>query len=216
MSCGCDGPSADQRHIGRQSNLGNELATPQIFYLQILYNPQKKEQKHEKDRTSTLPVSRDLNLSTSPKILNKKTNDKNTEKSNQSGKKKYIACLERTLQLFFVISILDLGVLIFDLGVLIWDLGVLIFGSWSFDFGSWSFDFGSWIFDFGPWSFDFGSWSFDFGSWSIDFGSWSFDFGSCIFNFGSWSFDFGSWSFDFGSWIFDFGSWIFLFWILEF
>ena len=24
MSCGCDGPGADQRHIGRQSNLGNE------------------------------------------------------------------------------------------------------------------------------------------------------------------------------------------------
>ena len=24
MSCGCDSPGADQRHIGRQSNLGNE------------------------------------------------------------------------------------------------------------------------------------------------------------------------------------------------
>ena len=28
MSCGCDGPGADQRHIGRQSNLGNQYLGP--------------------------------------------------------------------------------------------------------------------------------------------------------------------------------------------
>ena len=111
MSCGCDGPGADQRHIGRQSNLGNELATPPNFLSADFIKPAKKEEKHEKDRTSTLPVSRDLNLSTSPKI--KKTNDKNTEKNNQSGKKKVHCLLGENFATFFR----------------------------DFHFGSWSFDF---------------------------------------------------------------------------
>ena len=107
-------------------------------------------------------MSRDLNLSTSPKNL-KKQMIKTQKRTTKAEKKSTLPAWRELCNFFFVISILDLGVLILDLGVLIFRSCIFNFGSWSFDFGSWSFDFGSCIFNFGSRSFDFGSWSFDYG-----------------------------------------------------
>ena len=129
MSCDCDGPGADQRHIGRQSNLGNEYNwvqvsshPPSFLFADFMLKPW---------------------IHKPPRPPQKKTKDDKTTEKKQPKRKKKVPCLffllffgpmglaetiaiffsaflecaqifkkqtfmNRTLQLFLVISILSL------------------------------------------------------------------------------------------------------------
>ena len=178
------------------------------------------------------PCESRLEFVHTPKKI-KKTNDQKTEKNNQRGRKKYIACKINCFTFFWAYGLGEpLAIFFSFIFLLSWILREkfncqIFFGDFHSDilltvlmickkifvhffWGSGhepkidvSLDFGFHFLGFGFWSFDFGSWSFDFGSWRFDFGSWRFDFGVSILDLGVSILDLGVWILDLGVLILD-------------